>query len=35
MAAFLSLKEARTFVKGPFKEYFLAEIKATRTLKAG
>lgn len=35
MATFPSLKKARIFVKGPFKRYILAEMKAARTLKAG
>jgi len=35
MATFPSLKAARIFVKGPFKRYVLAEMKAARILKAG
>ena len=35
IATFPSLKAARIFVKGPFKRYVLAEMKAARTLKAG
>lgn len=31
MATFTSLKNARTFVKGPFKRYVLAEMKAALT----
>ena len=34
IATFPSLKAARIFVKGPFKRYVLAEMKAARTLKA-
>ena len=35
IATFPSLKAARIFVKGPFKRYVLAEMKAAQTLKAG
>ena len=35
MAKFPTLKEARNFVKGPFKRYILAEMKAARVLKTG
>ena len=35
MASFPSLKAARIFVKGPFKRFVLAEMKAARTLQTG
>jgi hypothetical protein len=35
MAAFPSLRKARVFVKGPFKRYVLAELKAVRAFKIG
>ena len=35
IASFQSLREARGFVKGPFKRYVLAEVRAARKIKAG
>ena len=35
LASFPSLRKARAYVKGPFKRYLLAELKASQALKTG